>query len=311
MIMAPRKVKGDKTYDYIICGSGTSGCVLAGRLAEQDDVSILLIEAGSDNADLESTQMPGGWAELFGTNGDWGIKTEPQEHANNRQIDLYRGRFLGGSSGCNGCLTIRGTKQDYDDWDVRGWSGDEVFNYMRKSETFYAKDWFKAAESEHGRDGLLHTEPHDLAPISERVRDSMIEKGLPLFNDMFVTGETARGCGHVVRTHHDGFRSTAADFVTRTYRRENITMLTQTIVDKIIIETKEHALVATGAELVARDGSRRAVYADREVIVSGGAYCSPTILMRSGFGAKDELAQQQIDCLMDLPGVGKNLMDHL
>ena len=309
--MAPSRVPNEETYDYIICGGGTSGCVLAGRLAESDPtLSILLVEAGADNADLESTHMAGGWAQLFGTDGDWKIKNEPLKHANDRTVDLFRGRFLGGSSGCNGCLTIRGTKQDYDDWDVPGWSGDEIFAYMRKSETFHGKEWFKAAEAEHGYDGPLHTEPHDLAPISQRVRDAMLEKGLPWHEDMFVTGEVPHGVGHAVRTHHEGFRSTAADFVTKTYRRENVTIRTQMVVDRVVIEKIDGLLRATGAELVARDGSRSTVRASGEVVVSGGAYCTPTILMRSGIGAKDELAEHNIECLVDLPGIGKNLMDH-
>ncbi len=104
-----------------------------------------------------------------------------------------------------------------------------------QSETFHGKDWFKAAKAEHGHDGPLHTEPHDLAPISQRVRDSMLEKGFPMVEDMFTTGETPHAVGHAVRTHHEGFRSTAADFVTKTYRRDNITILTEHAVDKIII----------------------------------------------------------------------------
>lgn len=236
--MAPSRVSEEKTYDYVICGGGTSGCVLAGRLAEDASLSILLVEAGADNADLESTHMAGGWANLFGTDGDWCIKNEPLKHANNRQVDLFRGRFLGGSSGCNECLTIRGTKQDFDDWDIPGWSGNEIFDYMKKSETFHNKDWFKAARHEH------------------------------------------------------------------------ITILTQTVADKVIIEKEGGILRATGAELVARDGSRSIVNASREVVISGGAYCTPTKLLRSGLGGKAELAEYGIDCRVDLPGVGKNLMDH-
>lgn len=202
-------------------------------------------------------------------------------------------------------MTIRGTRQDYDDWDVPGWSGDEVVGFMRKAETVQGKAWFEAAEAEHGYDGPLHTEPHDWAPISERVRDSMVLSRLAFVEDMFVTGKAAQGVGHAVRAHHEGFRSTAADFVTKTFRRENVTILTQTVVDKVVIEKDGEELRATGAELVARDGTRSTILDTNEVIVSGGAYCSPTILMRSGIGSQTELAEHNIPCVLDLPGVGK------
>lgn len=127
---------------------------------------------------------------------------------------------------------------------------------------------------------------------------------------MFTTGETPHAIGHAVRTHHDGFRSTAADFVTKTYRKDNITLLTQHVVDKVVIENSEDGHKATGAEIVAKDGTRSVVHANREVIISGGAYCSPNIMWRSGLGPKDELAEHKIPCLVDLPGVGQNLMDH-
>ena len=179
-----------------------------------------------------------------------------------------------------------------------------------KSETFHGKEWFKASKGDHGYDGPLHTEPHDLAPISERVKNSFLEKGFEMHDDMFTTGEYPHAVGHAPRTHHDGFRSTAADFVTKTFRRDNISIMTQTVVDRIVIDNSGKDLTATGVELVARDGSRSVVHVKHEVIVSGGAYCSPVILMRSGIGPRDELAQHNISCLVDLTGVGKNLMDH-
>jgi choline dehydrogenase-like flavoprotein len=98
----------------------------------------------------------------FDTEADWNIVTEPSPGANNRQVKVSRGKFLGGSSGVNGTLCIRGTKQDYDDWNMPGWSGDEVFGYMKKAENFHGKKWFQADEEAHGKDGLLDIEPHDL-----------------------------------------------------------------------------------------------------------------------------------------------------
>ncbi|KAL3491105.1 hypothetical protein BJX62DRAFT_251546 [Aspergillus germanicus] len=301
----------DHTYDYIVCGGGTSGCVVAGRLAENKDVRVLLIEAGQHNRDLENVHMAGGWSGNFDSETDWNLITKPMAGVDDRTVKLSRGRFLGGSSGCNGTLCIRGAKQDYDDWGLEGWGGDEFFEAMKKSETFHPKPWFKATESAHGYSGPLHTEPHDLAPIANRLLDSFVDKGLPLHHDMFSTGDVVNGCGHVPRTIYKGTRTTAADFITKEHDRSNITIQTDTTVDRILLEQTEDGLRATGAVTRTADGSEKIFYARREVIVSGGAYCSPAILMRSGIGARDELAEHGIECHVDLPGVGKNLMDHL
>ncbi|KAL2857360.1 hypothetical protein BJY01DRAFT_202666 [Aspergillus pseudoustus] len=305
------KTDPENAYDYIVCGGGTSGCVVAGRLAENKDVRVLLIEAGQHNRDLENVHMAGGWSQNFDSETDWNLVTKPMAGVDDRKVKLSRGRFLGGSSGCNGTLCIRGSKQDYDDWQLEGWSGDEFFEAMKKAETFHSKPWFKESKSGHGYSGPLHTEPHDLAPIANRLIDSFVDKGLPLHHDMFSTGDVVNGCGHVPRTVHKGIRTTAADFITKEYDRSNITILTDTTVDHVLTEQTADGLQATGAVTRGADGSEKIFYARREVIVSGGAYCSPAILMRSGIGAREELAQHGIECQVDLPGVGKNLMDHL
>ncbi|KAL1798155.1 hypothetical protein ACET3X_002192 [Alternaria dauci] len=274
-----------EVYDYIICGGGTSGCVIAGRLAEDLNAKILVLEVGPDNADLENVD--------------------------NRQVKVSRGRFLGGSSGVNGTLCIRGTKQDYDDWEMDEWTGEKMFEYMKRAETFHEKDWHKADMSVHGTSGPLHTEPHDLAAISERVRESFIDQGLSYHADMFSTGETPHGCGDVPRTVHQGIRSTAADFITKGYRRENITIKTEVTVDKLLFSKESESLTATGVATISKNGKKIDYQARKEVIVAAGAYCSPPILMRSGLGPKEQLKKHGIECLVDLPGVGGNLMDHV
>lgn len=128
---------------------------------------------------------------------------------------------------------------------------------------------------------------------------------------MFSTGETPHGCGHAPRTVHQGLRTTSADFITKGYHRENITIMVNATVDKVIIKTVNGKLKATGVAVVGIDGTKSEVFAKNEVIISGGAYCSPNILNRSGIGAKDELEKLGIETLVDLQGVGKNLMDHL
>ncbi|KAI8304952.1 L-sorbose 1-dehydrogenase [Colletotrichum sp. SAR11_59] len=300
----------DLVYDFVICGGGTSGCVVASRLAENPNTSVLVIEAGEHNKDLENVHMTGGWSQLFDKETDWNVISEPKAAVNNRQVKLSRGKFLGGCSGCNGTLCIRGAKQDYDDWDAEGWSGEDFFKYIRKAENFHGKEWFKAS-SDHGTEGHLDIEPHDLAPISNLIMDSMVDKGLPLDHDMFTHGNNPHGCGHAPRTVYKGTRTTAANFVTNANTRDNLHLMTQTHVDKVIIENVNGELKATGVRAVKPDGSPVNIKATKEIIVSGGAYCSPNILNRSGIGAKSELEKFGIQTLVDLPSVGKNLMDHL
>ncbi|KIW98612.1 uncharacterized protein Z519_00273 [Cladophialophora bantiana CBS 173.52] len=295
----------DKDYTYIICGGGTSGCVIAGRLAEAfprpSDVSILIIEAGPDSAGHPLITMVGGLFQAMGGDLDWGLETVPQANLDNRVLQLNRGKFLGGSSGFNGTLCIRGCKADYDEWELEGWSGDEMFRYMKKAETFHGKDWFKAAEGYHGMDGPLHVEPHDTAPISKHVFESLQDKGLPLVDDLFTTGQAAHGCGHVPRTVHDGVRTFSTDYLKG--HEDRVDIVVNTVVDKIVLERVEGDVVATGVEVVDNSGKRRMLKAGKQVILSAGAYCSPTILLRSGVGPKEELAQFNIDCVVESSGV--------
>ncbi|KAL5119198.1 hypothetical protein ACEQ8H_002908 [Pleosporales sp. CAS-2024a] len=305
-------VDPEEVYDYIICGGGTSGCVIAGRLAEDLDAKILILEAGPDNAHLENVHMAGGWSKNFDSETDWNIVTEPMEHVDNRRVNCSRGRFLGGSSGVNGTLCIRGTKQDYDDWGMEEWNGEKMWGYMKKAEAFHSKDWHKQDDTVHGTSGPLHTEPHNLAPVSERVKESLVAAGLPYKPDMFSTGESPHGCGDVPRTVHKGIRSTAADFITKNYRRSNITIKTSITVDKIIFSTDDGSEpVATGVSTISKSGAKVNYQARKEVVLAAGAYCSPPVLMRSGIGPKSQLEKLEIPVLVDSPGVGANLQDHV
>ncbi|ETN44414.1 uncharacterized protein HMPREF1541_10595 [Cyphellophora europaea CBS 101466] len=299
-------------YDYVICGGGTSGCVIAARLAESfppNGPSILVIEGGPDSKDLELVSRVGGLFEAMGGDLDWNFETVPQKRLNNRVINLARGKFLGGSSGFNGTLCIRGCKDDYDEWRIPGWKGEDVFQAMKKAESFHGKEWFKAANDEHGVDGPLHTEPHDGAPISHLILEAMQEQGMPQIDDMFTTGESAQGCGHVPRTVHQGVRTFAADYLRR--HQDRVDIMTSAIVDKVIVEERSGKLTATGVAVVNTSGTSATIKARHEVIISAGAYCSPTILLRSGIGPACELDAHSITCRVDLPGVGKNLQDHL
>lgn len=282
--------------------------MIAARLAEDSNAKILLIEAGSDGKDNENIKMTGGWSKNFDSETDWNLVTPPMNGVDGRQVKLSRGKFLGGSSGVNGTLCIRGTEQDYDNWDLPGWSGKEMFHYMRKSEHFHGKDWFQAEKDAHGYEGPLNIEPHDLAPISELLLESMQDQGLPLHPDMFTTGSHSHGCGHAPRTVHQGLRSTGADFVTDKYHRNNIQIVCDTLVDRINFDENRRA---TSVDVVSKSGQKNSISAKKEIIVTGGAYCSPAILMRSGIGPKEELKKLDVKCIVDSPGVGQNLLDHL
>lgn len=182
---------------------------------------------------------------------------------------------------------------------------------MRKSETFHNKEWFEPADGAHGDSGYLHTEPHDLAPISKLVLEAMQSKGLRLDHDMFSTGTTPHGCGHVPRTHYQGTRSTGADFITNEHHRENIDIVTGATVDKVNLAAIEDDEQATSVDVILADGQHKTFHATREIIISAGTYCSPAILMRSGIGQLEELARHGIPCKVHSPGVGRNLQDHL
>ena len=147
------------------------------------------------------------------------------------------------------------------------------------------------------------------APISNMILESMESQGLPLQPDMFTTGDSPHGCGHAPRTVYKGDRTTAANYFVN--KGPNLAIKTEMTVDKVILEGHGSDLRATAVKVIEKDGSVKEINARKEIIVSGGAYCSPTILLRSGIGPKEELASHGIDCKIDLPGVGKNLMDHL
>jgi choline dehydrogenase-like flavoprotein len=192
-----------------------------------------------------------------------------------------------------------------------GWSGSDMFSYMRKAERFQNKDWFEANHSEHGRDGPLTTAPHDPAPISSRVLESFQSKGLPLNLDMFTTGKIPQGCGHAVRTIHKGVRTTSFDYIGDNQKYPNLDVLTGQYVDKILLEQRGTEFDAVGVQAQDASGCELRIGANKEVVVTSGAYGSPPVLLRSGIGPKTELEDVGITAIVDLPGVGKNLMDHL
>lgn len=289
-------------YDYIICGAGSAGCVLANRLTE-DGATVLLIEAGGpDNSEKISTPMR--LIELWGTQYDWGYSTTPQQHAHNRSLYWPRGKVLGGSSSLNGMIYVRGNASDYDQWanefGCTGWDYQSVLPYFKKSENFSRgeDDW-------HGADGPLHVtadfEPH---PVTEAIVEAAQEAGWKYNND--TNGASQEGVAYVDLNTKDGMRHSAATaFLHPALERENLSLVTNARVHKVEIEDER----AVGVSYM-QDNKLHSIRANKEVLICGGAIESPRIMMMSGIGAKSELEAIGVDVVQDLPGVGKNLHDH-
>ena len=290
-------------YDYIVIGAGSAGCVVANRLTEDSDTTVLLLEAGNPDTKPE-IQIPLDCTTLLGTEVDWGYFSEPEPYLNNRRIFCPRGKVLGGSSSINFLVYIRGNPADYDRWQELGnpgWSYQDVLPYFKKSEHQQ-----RGADPYHGVDGELNiTDVASPAPISQRFVDAAITLGYD-YNPDF-NGKQQEGAGPIQLTVKDGKRhSAAAAFLVPILARPNLTIQTSALVTRMLFEDTR----TVGVEYL-HEGTLHQVKVNQEVILSAGAFDSPKLLMLSGIGDAAKLQAMGIPVVTDLPGVGQNLQDHI
>ncbi|KEI69534.1 choline dehydrogenase [Endozoicomonas elysicola] len=293
------------TYDYIIVGAGSAGCVLANRLTEDPAVNVLLLENGGSDRSL-FIQMPTALSIPMNTEKfAWQFETEPEPFLDNRRMHCPRGKVLGGSSSINGMVYVRGHARDFDEWQshgAEGWSYAHCLPYFRKAET-----WAFGGDDYRGDSGPLGVNNGNEMknPLYQAFVDAGVEAGY--FSTDDYNGRQQEGFGPMHMTVKNGRRwSTANAYLRPAMTRPNLTVVTHALVHKVLLEEK----IAVGIRYE-RKGNVQEVRAKREVILSAGSIGSPHLLQLSGIGPKAVLEEAGIAVQHELPGVGENLQDHL
>jgi choline dehydrogenase len=302
------------SYDYIIVGAGSAGCVLANRLSEDPNTSVLLLETGGSDRSI-FIQMPTALSIPMNTKKyAWQFETEEEPHLDNRKMHCPRGKVLGGSSSINGMVYVRGHAKDFDEWAEKGatdWDYAHCLPYFKKSET-----WALAAENSdtkdyRGTEGPLGVNNGNQMknPLYQAFVDAGVEAGYmdtPDYN-----AQQQEGFGPMHMTVKNGVRwSTANAYLRPALARPNLTVVTHALVHKVLLSVDGGEKKATGIRYE-RKGKIVDVQANKEVVLSAGSIGSPHLLQLSGIGAKETLEKAGIECLHNLPGVGENLQDHL
>jgi choline dehydrogenase len=295
---------GTLTFDYVIVGAGSAGCVLANRLSADGRNRVCVLEyGGSDRSIL--IQMPAALSmPMRSATYNWGYHSEPEPGLGDRVMHCPRGKVLGGSSSINGLAYVRGNPRDFDRWEsegAAGWGYRHVLPYFRRAESRSG-----GGDAYRGDSGPLATRRGTLGnPLYRAFIEAGRQAGYPLNEDM--NGASQEGFGPMDMTVKDGRRwSTANAYLRPAMKRPNLTVITGALATRILFEGRRAVGVA-----YEQGGRRREVRARAEVVLSGGAINSPQLLKLSGVGPADELRQHGIEVVHDLPGVGENLQDHL
>lgn len=289
-------------YDYVVIGAGSAGCVVANRLTEDSETTVLLLEAGGPDTKPE-IHIPAEFPNLMGTEVDWAYFTQPEPELNGRKLFCPRGKVLGGTSSINAMVYMRGNRRDYDQWQALGnpgWSYQDVLPYFKKSEHSS-----RGASEFHGIGGLLSvTDPVAPSVVSHCFIEAAVAMGYghnPDFN-----GTYQEGAGLAQVNIKDGKRqSAAAAFLVPILNRPNLIAQTKALVTRLLFEGTR----TVGVEYL-HNGTLHQVRVNQEVILSAGAFDSPKLLMLSGIGDAEHLRAFDIPIVVDLPGVGQNLQDH-
>jgi choline dehydrogenase len=287
-------------YDVVVVGGGTAGCVIAARLSEDPNVTVLLIEAGPADGPAEVHIVPA-WPALLGGPADWSFFTAPQSGLGGNPVFYPRGKMLGGSSAINAMAHIRGHRGDYEQWraaGAEGWGYDDLLPYFKKSETASGGDPRYRGKSGPMKVGAAQTKH----PVATTGLAAVAELGFPLTDDF--NGDQQEGGGWLEINAFDGLRQTAFDGYLKGISRPNLTIVSEALVTSLTVASGR----CSGVTYVS-GGHSHSVQAG-EVVLTAGAIATPQLLLLSGIGPAAELEGLGIDVLLDVPGVGKNLSDH-